>query len=191
MQLPFRGDVSPLTPDAEGSTLLTLPDTAQRTCPIRPRQAPETPSAGIRRATARIANSAPSSAATGPIGRKTSHRKEAHPMTKRTALRHPPPTRPAGLPCRPAPPRSSPGHPRRQDGAPAHPVRSRLGFLTPNSNEPHRGCGSSPSRSQLKEKLSWAQTGPDQSAGTRTMVISLMASFRLVVKGYSEAFFRS
>jgi hypothetical protein len=30
-----------------------------------------------------------------------------------------------------------------------------------------------------------------QSAGTRTIVISLMASPRLVAKGYSEAFFRS
>jgi hypothetical protein len=40
---------------------------------------------------------------------------------------------------------------------------------------------------QLKKKL----PGWNQSAGTRTIVISLIASFRLVWKGNSEAFFRS
>lgn len=44
---------------------------------------------------------------------------------------------------------------------------------------------------EAKGKTFLGTSGPDQSAGTRTIVISLMASPRLVVKGYSEAFFRS
>ena len=42
-----------------------------------------------------------------------------------------------------------------------------------------------------KRKTFVGATEPDQSAGTRTILISLIASFRLVVKGNSDGFFRS